>query len=188
MQNKNQSQPANSGDVTHPAPREWMEYLYGEVSRKQKKTLAAHLKQCEHCRAEVTNWQGTMLALDDGKSKVFPARPFFAQPVVKWGIAAAFILLVGFGAGRLSTPTVNAAAIKSQLRSELLADLKQQQDSQFTAFKLEAEKSRLADNKAMVAAFAAFRNDLERVAVSTQDSFQRQEQQIVNLGTFAQQK
>src|SRR5579859_6953418 len=109
MQNTNQTQPANSGTVTHPAPGEWMDYLYGEVSRKQKKTLATHLKECSQCRVEVNNWQDTMLALDDGKTEVFPARPFFAQPVVKWGIAAAFILLVGFGAGRLSTPTVNAA-------------------------------------------------------------------------------
>ena len=165
-----------------------MAYLYREVSRKQKNALAAHLKECGQCRAEVENWQGSMSALDTGKTEVFRARPFFAQPLIKWGIAAAFILLAGFGAGRLSAPSANAAAIKSQLRSELLAEIKQQQDAQYTAFKLETEKKRLADNKALVAAFTAFRNDLERVAVSTQDSLQSEQQQIVTLASFAQAK
>ena len=179
-----------------------MAWLYGEVSRREKSTLTAHLHECGQCRAEVQRWQGAMRALDEGKAENFRARVRIPQPLLKWGIAAAFILSVGFGAGRLASPTAaNAqafrASLKSELRAELLAELKQQQETQFAAFKLDAESRRALDNKAVFNAigklqaarqsdYASLREQLETVAWTTQNSLLREQQQIVNLAGISQ--
>jgi hypothetical protein len=125
------------------------------------------------------------------------------QPLLKWGIAAAFILAVGFGAGRLASPAAAdtasfRASLKSELRAELMAELTKQQDDQFAAFRLDADKKRRLDNSAIFAELGkmqldhqvdlvALRRHLETVAVETQNSLQYEQQQIVNLAADAMQ-
>jgi hypothetical protein len=191
MQNKNQTQSGSAGAVNHPQREEWMAYLYGELSRKQKATLTAHLSECAQCRAEVETWQSAMLALDDGKTETFRVRTFLPQPLLKWGIAAAFILAVGFGAGRLASPAAAdtaslRASLKSELRAELLAELTKQQDEQFAAFITKSEEKRALDNKTISAAIATLSEELQTVAISTQSGLQHAQQQIVTLASFSE--
>ncbi|MDB6021401.1 MAG: putative transrane anti-sigma factor [Pedosphaera sp.] len=202
MQTTNQTPPGSAGDLNHPQREEWMAWLYGEVSRREKTALAAHLSTCSACRAEVQRWQSAMQALDAGKTESFrpPARA--PQPLLKWAVAAAFVLAVGFGAGWLASPATAdtralRASLKSELRSELLAELKQQQEAQFVKFVRDTETARALDNKTVLDAvanfnaarksdYASLREELETVAVHTQNSLQSEQQQIVTLASFSQ--
>jgi len=187
--------------MNHPQSEEWMSYLYQEVSRSEKARLAAHLAACGGCQAKVKRWENAMSALDHGKG--LAQRPHFRvpSPMLKWGIAAVLTLTIGFGAGRLVSPAADAkvlrASLKSEIRSELLTELKRQQEQELAAYKRSAEEKLALDNKLILSAldkldadrqsdYASLRKELETVAVLTQDSFQRAQQQIVTLASFSQ--
>ena len=188
--------------MIHPRPEEWMGYLYGELPREEKTRLKAHLNSCAGCRIDVKRWQGAMKSLDQwqiGAPQRAPARMWV--PALKWGIAAALALGIGFGAGRYILPaSANAAALraslKSEIRSELLADFKQQQ-VRFEEYKKTADEARQDDNRLIFAAInkaavdhqaelASFRKDLETVAVRTEYNLRLAQQQIVTLANYTQ--
>ncbi|HEX4646298.1 MAG TPA: zf-HC2 domain-containing protein [Verrucomicrobiae bacterium] len=190
--------------MIHPRPEEWMSYLYGELPREEKARFQAHLNGCANCRTDVTRWQGAMKSLDQWQiaaPRRAPAR--FWEPALKWGIAAALALGIGFGAGRYILPaSTNAAALraslKSELHAELLADLKQQQ-VRLEEYKKTAEEARQGDNRLIFAAInkaaadhqaelASFRKDLETVAVRTEYNLGLAQQQIVTLANYTQNK
>jgi anti-sigma factor RsiW len=173
--------------MKHPGGEEWMAWLYGEVPRAEKTRLAAHLKDCSECRADVRRWEKARQALDFGKVTPPRARARVLEPLVKWGIAAGLMLGIGFGVGRLTSPATAdsqtlRASLKAQLHDELLAELQQHQAQDnkviFTALgKVDADR---------VADYASLRKELETVAVLTQDSFQQAQQQIVTLANYSQ--
>lgn len=197
MQNQSETQSGSGGPLNHPRREEWMAYLYDELPRAEKAMLAAHLRDCAVCRAEVKPWQNAMGALDSGKAIPRRERIPVAQPLLKWGIAAALMLLAGFGAGRLVSPAgadtkALRAEIKAELRTELLAELEHRQEQQWVMYKYGDEEKRALDNKAIFAAigkvdadrladYDSLHKELETVAVLTQDSLQQQQQQIVTL-------
>jgi len=194
MQNNNKTGPGSAGPAHHPQREEWMGFVYGEVSRQEKSVLTAHLNECSLCRAEVELWQNAMHALDEGKTATFYPRVLTHQLWLKWGIAAAVILFIGFGVGRFASAAADRklrASLKSELREELLTELKQEQGAQLTNLAVETE-NRAAENKAiftmlgkMQAAHDAdlvwLREHLETVALNTQNSLQYEQQQIVSL-------
>jgi anti-sigma factor RsiW len=188
--------------MTHPRPEEWMSYLYGELPREEKTRLKAHLNGCAGCRIDVKRWQGAMKSLDQWQitaPRRAPARTW--EPVLKWGMAAALALGIGFSAGRYFLPaSANAAALraslKSEIRAELIADLKQQQ-ARLEEYKKNTEEARQDDNRQILAAInkvaadhqaelASFRKDLETVAVRTEYNLRLAQQQIVTLANYAQ--
>ncbi len=85
--------------MKHPQREEWMAYLYGEIPGKEKARLALHLGGCADCRTEVAAWQGAMNAL--GEWKIAPPRGTSGIPraALRWGVAAALMLGMGFGLG-----------------------------------------------------------------------------------------
>lgn len=171
-----------------------MAFLYGEISRKEKSILAAHLNECSQCRGEVERWQKTMHALDEGKTVTFHPH-ITQQPWLKWGVAAAILLFIGFGVGRFASGAAEQkfrTSLKSELREELLTELKQEQDMHLENFVLETEKNRASDSKAVLttlgkmqaahdAEMVWLREHLETVALNTQNSLQYEQQQIVSL-------
>jgi putative zinc finger protein len=202
MQTTNETRAGNPDDMTHPRPEDWMSYLYGELPREEKARFKAHLNGCAGCRIDVKRWQGAMKSLDQWQiatPRRAPARMW--EPALKWGLAAALALGIGFGAGRYIVPAAaNAAALraslKSEIRSELLADLKQEQ-VRFDEYKKIAEKNRQDDNRQIFTAinkvaadhqadFASFRKDLETVAVRTEYNLRLAQQQIVTLASYTQ--
>jgi len=202
MQTTNEIKSGNDGDMKHPQSEEWMSYLYREVSRAEKNRLAAHLAACGQCRAQVKRWESAMSALDHGKGLAQPHRFRMPSPLLKWGIAAVLTLMVGFGAGRLVSPAAAdtralRTSLKSEIRAELLTELKQQQDRELAAYRLNAEEKLAQDNKLILSAlgkldadrqadYASLRKELETVAVLTQDSLQQAQQQIVTLASLSQ--
>jgi hypothetical protein len=201
MQNKKQNQTGNSGDLNHPGRENWMGYLYNEIPRREKAVLDAHLENCDECRAQVRNWQATMGMLDAGQLPE-RARGWTPRPLLKWGMAAALVLLLGFAAGRFTSPghaEVKAlrASLKSELKTELLAELRQEQQTQLDTIKLDAEEKRALDRKSIYNAigsldnvhkadYASLRKELETVALLTQDGFQQEQQQMVTLASLSQ--
>jgi Putative zinc-finger len=122
--------------MNHPPQNEWLLYIDGETSPENAARLLEHLEKCPMCAAEVAGWKRSMQKL---KRMPFPASsrlrrdrrpdPFWASAFVKWGLAAAIVLFVGFAFGRLSVMHTHAleqtvaAQVREELRRDLRADL-----------------------------------------------------------------
>ena len=202
MQNENQ--PVNPGEPKHPRDEEWMEWLYDETSPTDKARLTEHLKQCGQCRAAVQRWERTRQALDLGKIETPRAPDRLNLSWVKWGIAAVFLLVVGFSIGQgkaarsaalpgMALGEAQMREIRSSLKAELSAELVRQ----LADYKKDTEQKNARDNKWIMDALARTDNDrvadyaqlhkeLETVAVLTQNSFQQTQQQIVTLANYSQ--
>ncbi len=122
--------------MNHPTQNEWLLYLDGEASPEELNRLLKHLEQCPMCAVEVAGWKRSAQKL---QGLPFPApgqvradRRRGAPRIfslVKWGLAAAIVLFVGFAFGRLSALRTGslersvAAQVQEHLRRELEADL-----------------------------------------------------------------
>lgn len=112
--------------MTHPTNEEWLPYLDGEASKETHARLSAHLKQCPACAEQVAVWRRTIEMLQKLPAPAEqPVRRVWRTPALKWASAAALVLCVGFGLGRLTAPS--AATLKpealAQMRQELRTDL-----------------------------------------------------------------
>ncbi len=102
--------------MKHPIPEEWMSYLYDECGAAEKRQLDSHLADCAECRSQVTVWRGAQDALGaDRASLVRPGRPVVWRPMALRALAAAAVLALGIGLGRLGTMS------RADLRNEMAA-------------------------------------------------------------------
>jgi hypothetical protein len=104
---------------THPAPEEWMSFLYGEDSPARHTELGAHLHACAECRRQVQTWRGSMTALDAWTAPAAPRR-WVPAPAMRWAVAAAVVLGLGIGIGRMTT---SANSEMKQLTAALRAEM-----------------------------------------------------------------
>ncbi len=196
MQTKNQINAGIAGDLKHPLSEEWMCFLYGETSRTERERLAAHLHGCAECQSRVQGWRGTVQQLEHWQ--VAPERATRRRwaSAVKWSAAAAIMICVGFGFGRVFKPTpVNATEIRASIKSEICKEMIAQAGTQRTEweqYKALLDQQRAEDGRALLAAMRkleaerqqellALRKDLETVAVLTQAGFRQANQQIATL-------
>ena len=107
--------------MNHPKHEEWVPYLAGEASPEMRQQLSGHLKSCPECAAEIAGWQRSIGRLDRWKlPRRRRSRPEWLEPALKWGIAAALVLGMGFGIGRWSVPaSPDAAALREELQTAL---------------------------------------------------------------------
>ena len=118
--------------MNHPKPEEWVPYLSGEVNSAERKRLSGHLRHCPECAAEITGWRRTIKQLDRWRlPRRRRARMRILRPVLRWAAAAAIVLGIGFGIGRLSAPpTTDAtrlgAEIEKSVRASLGTEIRQQ--------------------------------------------------------------
>ncbi len=115
--------------MNHPQHEQWMAFLYGELPPSEAANLNAHLAACPECERQVAAWRKTMTTLNAWPDATAPRRFKMAEPVLKWGLAAAVVLTLGFGAGRLSAPASPSpealrAALRPALRQEIQNELK----------------------------------------------------------------
>ena len=115
--------------MNHPSREEWMSYLYDELNADQSANLKAHLHTCPDCKSKVNEWQAARSGLDEWRVPKKRGRVLLAQPMVKWAAAAAIVLSIGVGIGRLTSapPDVQQvrAAIEPELRQELRREFAQ---------------------------------------------------------------
>lgn len=154
-------QPTSPDHMKHPTQEQWMDYIYGELPKPQRADLAAHLKSCPSCAAQVARWGGVQERLDEWQLPEATQRARRIAPPVKWAMAAAFFIAalgIGFGAGRASSTKA--------LRGEMQVALqKAYQDNQL----LLTAMQRL--DAARQAEILALRKDLETVAVNAEQEF-----------------
>ncbi|HKQ37003.1 MAG TPA: zf-HC2 domain-containing protein [Verrucomicrobiae bacterium] len=161
--------------MKHPTPEQWMDYIYGELPKSQRADLAAHLKSCPSCAAQVARWGAVQSRLDDWQLPETTKRSWRIPAPAKWAIAAAFMIAavgLGFGAGR--------AANTKALRQEMQIALQQAQNDNRL---LLSAMQRL--DAARQAEILALRKDLETVAVNADESFKEQ-QQLIQLAAYSQ--
>jgi len=153
--------------MKHPAQELWMDYIYGELSKPRRAELAAHLKSCPSCAAQLTRWGAVQARLDDWQLPE-AKRPWRVAAGLRWAMAAAFMiaaLVIGFGAGR-------ASSIKA-LRQEMQAALEQAQHD--NRLLLTAMQQLDAARQEQI---LGVRNDLEIVAINADNTFREQQQLI----------
>ncbi len=105
-----------------------MEFLYGELPAHEQRECRRHLDTCPVCQSQVQAWRSTQALLDADRGSLAPRatapRSAILHPFLQWAAAAAFILGVGFVAGRSGSPTrddlkAEIARAQDQLRTEL---------------------------------------------------------------------
>ena len=111
--------------MNHPKREEWIPLLFGEADKQTRERLEAHLKSCAACELELTGWRRSLGRLDAWKlpktqktSRQLPVQP------LAWA-AAAVIVIAAFGIGRLSAPTIDTQKLRTELKSELSAEIQQ---------------------------------------------------------------
>ena len=168
-------QPTTPDDMKHPPQELWMDYIYGELPKPQRADLAAHLKSCPSCAAQVPRWGAVQARLDEWQLPE-TKRTWRIAASLKWAIAACFIIAalgIGFGAGRASSTRA--------LRQEMQVALQQAQND--NRLLLDAMQRLDATRQAQI---LALRKDLETVAINAEDSFKETEQQLIQLAAYSQ--
>src|SRR6185436_2649939 len=126
--------------MNHPTREEWMSYLYDELTAEEHSSLAAHLAVCPDCKTRVGDWRATRKNLDAWQLPAQTSGVPFQRPLVRWAAAAALIIGIEFGVGRLATP---ATAEAGRIRAEIEPEIRQQLRLEFTQ-KLRAELDKAA--------------------------------------------
>src|SRR5262245_19624289 len=108
--------------MKHPAPEEWMAWLYDEVTAPEKKALTAHLEACQSCQGQVAAWRSTMAVLDEMPAPV--ARKRFPAIPLQWAAMAALLIAMGIVLGRFVFPTSDqriSATMQQQIQQQVAA-------------------------------------------------------------------
>ena len=133
---------------THPTPEDWMSFLYREDKPARHAELDAHLHACAECRRLVQTWRGSMATLD-AWSVPEARRSWSAQPALRWAAAAAVVLGVGIGIGRVSS---FANAEMKQMATALRAEMETKLASAREAFAQDLRQQRAEFAEAVHAA------------------------------------
>jgi hypothetical protein len=165
--------------MNHPRDPQLMEFLYGEIDPAQRAEVLAHVSSCDECRRRVESWREVRGALQSWKLADV-ARPS-ARPRMmiglRWALAASVLIAVGFGLARLTAPQQVASAPDPALVESLRAELKQDLSVQLAALHREyrtgMEKRIREIELARQADFEGLRQDVETVALRTQEEFAR---------------
>jgi hypothetical protein len=191
--------------MKHPNTEEWMSFLYHEDDSSRHATMQTHLENCAECAGRLKVWRGSMQSLDGWPTSAQRRSPGRFQPWLQVAAAAVFMIGLGFAIGRAARPApIDVAALKAELARDfdarltstvasstsevqrLLAGFIQAQDDRRTLDR-EVIVTALRQLDAKYAAnVAALRNELETVAVNTQDGLLETHEQLGLLASYAQ--
>ena len=104
-----------------------MSYLYDEQTAEEHSNNAAHLAVCPDCKTKVEAWRSAGENLDAWGLPGPRLRVSLRRPVMRWAAAAALMIGVGFGLGRLAIPaTADAEKIRAAIEPEIRRQLRQE--------------------------------------------------------------
>ena len=110
--------------MNHPTDEQWGQYLFGEAGPDLNAKLKAHLAECTDCAREVAAMQRTVRQLDAWQLPEHPRQRRALDPMIKLAIAAAVVLAMGIGLGRLTAPKpVDVQSLRSEWRASLLEEV-----------------------------------------------------------------
>src|SRR4051812_30949051 len=109
--------------MNHPKREEWVPYLFGETSSAVARQLEAHLQGCPECREELDGWKNNLGRLDAWKLPQAATVRGMVEPFFKWAAAAAIVLAVGFGIGRITWARANVEAVRAAIEPEMRKQL-----------------------------------------------------------------
>ncbi|PYJ56960.1 MAG: hypothetical protein DME24_20650 [Verrucomicrobia bacterium] len=112
--------------MNHPSREEWMSYLYDELNADQSANLQAHLHTCPDCKSKVNEWQAARSGLDEWRVPKRRGRVVLAQPMVKWAAAAAIVLSIGVGIGRLTSAPLDVQQVRAAIEPEMRQELRRE--------------------------------------------------------------
>jgi len=103
-----------------------MSYLYDEVTAEEHSNLAAHLAVCPDCKSRIDDWRVAWTNLDAWQLPAKRPGAAPARPLVRWAAAAALVLGLGFGVGRLASAPVNADKVRAAIEPKIRQELRQE--------------------------------------------------------------
>jgi hypothetical protein len=163
--------------MKHPAPEEWIPFVFDEAEGATRKRLQAHLDECVECRSQLAGWQAGREHLD--MWKLPPARRRWqGNAAFRWAAAAVVMLSAGFCVGRLTAGRVDVEKLHERLRPELREQLRRDMAAELRTALARLETQRLAD-------WVSLKKELDMVALTTDASFrdtQRQLRLITEVG------
>ena len=165
--------------MKHPAQEEWMDYLYNEADAKDRARLTAHLASCPECRERLQGWQKTMTRLDTWQPAKQNTTAFRWFPAIRWAAAALVMMSFGFALSRMTSPKMDPVALRENVRTEVVAEMKQVWQKEMQQFNARLDMQRTEDQQQLVqtlrqmeaqrlADFASLRYELDALAMSAQ--------------------
>jgi hypothetical protein len=179
--------------MNHPKHEEWVPYLFGETSWTSNRELNAHLRSCPECREEIEGWKSSLGRLNAWKLPPVRTAGEMFQPMLKWGVAAALVLGLGIGMGRLTVPKADAAAVRAAIEPVMRQEVARLMRDELA----KAASQRAEDNEAIYAAMdkldaqriadlLSLKKELDTVAVNTDAGLRHTEQELVQLAGYTQ--
>jgi len=176
--------------MNHPSHEQLVDFLDGELTEPLQFEIEQHVKSCDECGAIVNSWRGVRSQLAAWKlAERAPVRATTGRAALQQNllrIAAAIALLVtGYALARISSPaqpdmnqfrTELAQQIRGELRSELQTELATFAESYVTEQRAQQQAFVQTVHEldaGWLAALGRLRNDIETVAVRTQEEFAR---------------
>ncbi|MGC3959496.1 MAG: hypothetical protein QM813_16580 [Verrucomicrobiota bacterium] len=204
-----QSQESSSRSATtlnHPNQEEWTAYLYDEVTAERKEELFQHLANCSPCGRQLNEWRASIKALDDWKVTALCRKPVAWPPAVllRWAVAAALVLCVGFAVGRISSQHGREVAELKATVAQLMeynnktpvtildASVRAELIRLLTDYSKLNEERRTEDRRVVGLALremelrlGKLRTELETVALNTETGFQQTKEGLTTLASYA---
>ena len=113
--------------MKHPDREEWIPFIFGESKRRAE--LAQHLGQCPDCAGQVAAWRNSLRTLDRWRVPRRKGRAtiLLFEPALKWALAAALVMGIGFLVGRVTVPRqANVAELRAQIENSVRSSLQAQ--------------------------------------------------------------
>ena len=193
--------------MIHPTPQEMTAFLYGELSSESQTQLRRHLEGCPECANLVASLQRTRAQLQIWRLPApaeanLPA-PHFGRPALRMLKAAAVVAVligVGFGLARLAGPSASEnARLRAEISSQLTEPLTQQIRAELKEFADSQAKREQQYRAAIIRAIghleaqraielAGLRQDVETVAMNTQDELETTQAGLYELAAFEPRK
>lgn len=202
----------SKGAVNHPGAEEWMAYLYDEIAPERKRELHAHVGRCAACGEQLNHWRAGMVALDDWKLPAMPRKTPAWQPatMLKWAVAAALVLCVGFALGRVSSSNAREldglktavaqlsgqinerpVAVANNPSAEITKQARDEMVQLLAAYSKLDEDRRDEDRRViglvlqeMESRLIKLRSELETVAVNTASGFKQTREGLTTLASY----